>query len=306
MTGKIRQANPKELIQTAIIDQYTDRNSTTTPVFNFGQVINVKDNLDSNRIKIRIPLLDNSLYYDNNGKLQDTLGDDKLPWCVSALGRYVETPEINSTVLVALLDPSLPFSGRIWFPVSSPNSGSGLFNSLGAEIQGNDSWSLLEKKLGIIKGEFPNENGNQFQQKQSTINFKIGIRGKSNNKLLFDEKSTLLIQDEGKETESKLTLSSLVELKGKNLDILSTNSSKTQRPAFADPLFDYLSQVQEILISITTLLLAPGTLILPIPGMVLGPNPMDTEIITNVQQALQTLTNLKIPGNGKSEYIKIN
>jgi len=304
MKDRIRASNPGQSIASAILDSSVENNYTALSVFHFGQVISVSDDKNSNRIKVRIPLLDNSLYYNEKGQLEDNSGDDKLSWCIPAFGRFIETPEINSVVLVALLDPTSPFSGRVWFSAIKSMSSSDLFSELKGEIEGEDAWALVEQALEIKREQFPNEKGNKINKKKSAVNFKLGIRGKSNNKLLFDEKETTLIQDEGKDSESKLVLSKLVLLKGKNIDILSSSSTKEHRPVFADPLFDYLTNIHNILMQIATLLLSPGSISVPSPGAPIAPSTSAPNILSKVISEQLTLEKLKI--NGKSKYIKIN
>jgi len=306
MKDRIRIANPRELIASAIVDNRVERNTTPLGTFYLGQVRNVTDNKNANRIQVRIPLLDDSLYYNKNAQLDEKQGDDKLPWCIPALGRFIETPEVNSVVLVALLDSSTPFGGRIWFTPIKQIYKKNIFSELKPEEEGEKAWKLIEENFEIIREHYPNRKGNKIVNKKSTINFLVGVKGKSNNKLLFEEKSTILIQDEGKLDEAKLILSKLIELKGKNIDILSSNSTKEHRPVFADPLFDHLTQIQNLLSQIATILSLPGKIVLPIPGYDIAPNPSVVALTAAVAQTAISLTKLKIPGSGKSMYIKIN
>jgi hypothetical protein len=307
MKDRIRLSNPGDTIATTIIDNMASKNNTPLPVFYFGQVVSVTDKKNANRIKVRVPLLDNTLYYNDKGQLEEEKGDDKLPWCIPALGRFIETPEVNSVVLVALLNVSSPFNGRIWFTPVKDLTSKKIFEDLKAEIEGEDAWKLVEDSTEIFHKEYPNKSGNKIKNKKSSVNFLVGIKGKSNNRLTFDENDTTLIQGEGKSDEAKLILSKLIELKGKNLNILSTSSTTEHRPVFADPLFEYLTDTQNILTQISTLLsTTPGSLILPVPGSPIGPSPAAAAIVSATTSATASLEKLKIPGNGKSKYIKIN
>jgi hypothetical protein len=307
MKDRIRHNDPQGLISTHIIDSKTSSHITPNTVFHFGQVISVKDKNNTNRIKVRIPLIDDVLYNDDKGNYDRTIGDSRLSWCIPAQSRVVDTPEVNSVVLVALLNSKKPYNGRIWFSSIKFESNKEIFENCTPEGEGIKAWEEVEKNVGFAQDNYPTKRGNKIPNKNSSINFLVGIKGKSNNKLLFDEKETLLIQDEGKRSEAKLILSKLIELKGRKIDVLSTNSSKTHRPVFADPLFSYLMEVQTILLQISTLLTTkPGLVILPIPGSPIGPSPEAPAIAAATTNAQKSLAQLQIPGRGKSQFIKIN
>ena len=67
-----------------------------------------------------------------------------------------------------------------------------------------------------------------------------------------------------------------------------------------------MTQIHNLLQQITTLLLNPGSIIYPIPGMKIAPNPKAAAIDALAKQLKLTLEKLKLPGNGKSKFININ
>ena len=84
--NRTANTNPKELLTTKILDKVRE-GYTNLPHFHFGQVIASSDPMNANRLKVRIPLIDDIFYTDDNGVVQDGIGDDDLPWSVPSNNR---------------------------------------------------------------------------------------------------------------------------------------------------------------------------------------------------------------------------
>jgi len=312
--SRVASSNSKSFLETKLTDLILKENINSNQSFYFGDVIDSVDDENGNRLRVRIPILDDVFYYDDQGNMQEKIGDDLLPWCVPFDSRFIHTPENGSVVLVVLFNPDTPFLGRMWFaPFSGNSQNNEIFNveRLKEEVVNKRAWELAEKNSGVRYNFSPtNSNRKEVDTKKKKINYKIGIRGKSKNKLLFDEKSTTLVQNENDSNESKIVLDEKAKITSKEIDILSTNSKKKENPVFAKPMFQYETKLLTIIQAILTTLssvpaLSTGPACL-VPSSPLTPNPAFNTILSQVIQLKSELEKLKLPGNGSSKYITIN
>lgn len=274
-------------------------------VLHFGQVISSNDPQNANRLRVRIPLLDDPFYVDDSGNIVEGIGDDSLPFCLSSNNRVIDTPENGSVVVVALFDPLSPYLGRVWLCAVPELNSTDIFDStrLKGELE-LQKWQNAENSVGVRFNNSPELRGRQaIRSKQRQVNYKTGLRGKDKNKLLFDQGITTLVQNENLNTLSKLELTQDVLLTAKNLELVSTNSSTRHDPVFADPLFKYLDSVNSLLQNIISVMTTVPSTFAGIPNT---PSPQALQLPAKITQLKGKLTKLKQPGNGKSRFISIN
>ena len=108
-------------------------------------------------------------------------------------------------------------------------------------------------------------------------------------------------QNIGEDNESKLVLAEKATLAAKNIDILSTSSNKTQRPVFADPLFQLMQKQINLLQSIITILSTSPATFNSIPCTA---NPDAGTLVSSLASLKIRFEKLKT--DGKSSFIKIN
>lgn len=259
--------------------------------FQFVQVIETEEK----RIKVRIPLLD------------DVLEDDELPWCVPITDRLYDIPDVNTAGVIGIWNPKEP-SVRFWLGSIPEFAAKDLFDgdSINEDFSKNkEVWNNISDTLNKTFGQFPGDKGRDlYKAKAKKINYKVGLRGKGKNYLLFEKDKTTLIQNKGLKTESKLVLTDKAELLAQNLDLLSTLSRQTQRPVFANPLFNFMQQ-QLILLQliVTVLTTTPAFIYGVIPCT---PSPTAMPLVGQMAQLMTKFGQLRVPGNGSSQYIKIN
>lgn len=302
--NRTSQSRPQDAITTFIVDGMGD-NSAPSRIFHLAQVISSEDDKNGNRLKVRIPLLDDVYYYNDKGKLTEIEGHDKLPWCIPSSNRFIDTPENGSVVLVGLLNPNNPASGRVWFSALTQLNAKDIFDVSKLEEElNNKPWQNAEDSIGVESKSTPElRERPPLKSKKKETNYKTGIRGKNKNKLLFDEEETLLIQNEGKKTEAKLKLTNNVLLMAEELEILSSQSSAKEKPVFADPLFSYLQSELQLLNAIVTLLsISPG--ISPFLGIPVIPSPAAASLVTMYSNLATKYAELKV--KGASKFLKIN
>lgn len=306
--NRLSAGRPKDLVKTKLLDQITDRGSQNDPrIFHLAQVIESNDPKKANRLRVRIPIIDDVFYLDANGKLQESTGDDKLPWCMSSSGRFIETPENGSVVLVALLDPQKPHTGRLWISVLNEVTALDIFDPtrLQEELVSTNAWRNAENNLGVQNNNTPGlRDRPTIKSKSKKTNYKTGIRGKNKNKLLLDEKETILVQNEKTRNESKLVLTENALLMAGELSILSSKSSQKFHPVFDRPMWQFLTLQMSLLQGIVTILTT-------MPGLCLGvlpvaPNPASSSLTALLAQVNQNLTQMQLPGKGASQFLTIN
>lgn len=283
------RAFPDDLLRTHLAKLMSSHPTAALP-FQFGQVIQTDE--ATNRLKVRIPLID------------DILDDDELPWCLSTHNRQIDLPEINSAVLISIWDYRNPIV-RFWFTAISNAEIKDLFadTSLDKELDDNEKiWKNITKLTEATFGHFPGDKGRDFiKKKSSQTNYKVGLRGKGKNALLFEKDITTLIQNKGTKDESKITLSDKIEILSKNINILSTNSSDRQKPVFADPLFNFMQMQLTLLQTIITILSTSPALAFGVPC---APSPVSGVLVGMFSNLNTQFAQLK--QNGKSKYIQIN
>jgi len=183
--NRTANTNPKDLLTTKLLDKIREGYSNL-PTFHFGQVIMSSDPQNANRLKVRVPLIDDIFYYDTNGVLQDGIGDDELPWCISSNNRFINTPENGSVVLVGFFLTDTPYNGRFWISAIEELSGTDLFDSKSlVEETTSKAWQNAEDNIEIEFNSSPELRGRKaIKSKSKTTHYPVGIRGKDNNKLL--------------------------------------------------------------------------------------------------------------------------
>ena len=299
---RIRGADLEDFVAGKLMNQALFERYDTSKVFYFGQVINNVDPLNSNRIQLRIPGLDDSLYL--GGKSD---GDSKLPWCLPFNRNFISTPENNSIVLVALFDPKNPYFGRIYFDGVSISSNINIFDKsrLTPETDTYNNWDNAEVIQNIRLKSKPNP-ANSYNTSEN-VQYSMGIKGKGNNRITLDETSTSLYQNEGSGNQSllKLTDSAVLQV-AKTIDIISDQGTPTHyHPVFDQPLYKYLNEMNSIIRAIITVL-GSNSAITTFPSQPTLPSPSALNLINNFSNMLVKYNDLIQPANGASKQISIN
>lgn len=298
-------SRPKDAAATSLSDLFISADESLAKPFHLAQVIDSNDPKNANRIKVRIPLLDDPFYYNDKGKLTEEGGHDKLPWCLPANSRFIDTPENGSVVLIALFNPQNPSQGRVWFSALTELNAKEIFDTDKLQEELNQKpWQNAEDSIKVSFGNTPSLRGKKpLKSKIKKINQKTGIRGKDKNKLLFEKGKTTLIQNENTANESKLELTKNVLLMAKELELVSSNSARREKPVFADPLFIFLeAQLQFFSSIVTCLSTVPG--ISPFLGLPVSPSPAGTALVTMYAQLASQYATFK--ATGSSKFLKIN
>lgn len=307
-TNRFQVSKPLDLVKTKVSDLTVGhKEGTVTRTFFIGQVIDSSDPKNANRIRVRIPLLDDPFYIDDNGKLTEDLGHDKLPFCIAAHGRMVDTPENGSVVLVALLDPQQPFMGRIWLSVVEDLSSIDLFDPARLVEETDNAWKNAETALNVKYNNTPGENSRPtLKNKERKLRDKVGIRGKDKNKLLLEKGKTTLIQNEGvNKKETKIELTEEMKLLSQSFQMLSSNSNKKMHPMFGEPNYKWQDSLMSLLNQIVTLLnTSPGTT--TYPGSPVSPSASAASIQASYQKLKLDFTKLKQKNEGMSGNIEVN
>lgn len=305
--NRISASQPEDYAKTRISDTLLgDRNSSAPRVFHYGQVISSDDPKNANRLRIRIPLIDDGLYADDNAVQKDKIGDDKLPWAISAQGRAIDTPENETVVLCALFDPMNPNGGRLWIAAVPQLDSKELFDKsrLTDELT-KKKWENAEDAVGVNFNSSPEvRDRDSYKSKSRKINYNVGIRGKDKNKLLFEKAKTTLIQNEGQQLkESKIILTDKMELGAKEFEIIANASVTKHTPLFAKPTFDYLALLESTIDqTLTVLNTMPSLWLGTIPNV---PNPAMGAVMASWTTAKVKLQSIKIKGVGHSKFITI-
>lgn len=303
MADRVRTSNIEDYIKGKILDYAMDNSESNSRVFYYGIVINNNDPKNANRIQVRIPLLDDH-YYLNRTK---TDGDKVLPWCNPISRNMLSTPENNSIVGIALFDPATPYWGRMFIDGFTDLNEKNIFDSsrLTPEINTYNNWNNVENVHNVIMKNRP-KNDNDYNS-STNVNYPVGIKGKGNNKILLDDTSVYIVQNEnvsGKQSMLKFTDS--VNLTAANvLELLSSTGNRTHyHPVFHKPLYDQLSLMNNMIKSIVTML--NGTPALQANGSPCVPSPDAVNLITNLAEMYNGFNQMKIDGNGASAKIFIN
>lgn len=305
--NRITASRPEDYSRTQLTDLILGNEITSTNrTIHLAQVIQSNDPLNANRLRVRIPLLDDVFYANDKGIPQPRIGDDKLPWAIPSSSRMIETPENGSVVIVALFDPQEPTLGRVWLTAVPELDGQDIFepDRLTQELETN-KWQNAEDSIEVAFNNSPEVRGRpSIPSPAGQTNYKTGIRGKDKNKLLFDRAKTTLIQNEGTSDESKVELTENVLVTGRELDLISTQSSERHTPLFADPTFDYLERLNDVVGDIVRIMnTIPSLWMGSVPN---NPNPQAANVASKFAQVRARLAQLKNPGIGHSKFIDIN
>jgi len=297
MKSRIAQSNPEDALQGRLVNQLYTQRGEYTRVFYFGQVINNNDPKNLGRLQVRIPIIDD-IYYINQNK---TDGDKTLPWCLPMSSRFSEAPEQNSIVIVALFDPKVPFFGRLFFDSITEISATELFERLTPEEKTLSNWLNAENSLDINNPK--PKKLNEYEVKNKIIH-KVGIRGKGNNKLELNEKDTIVSQnykDKDKESFLKLAESDSTLEGADNVHLRSKKGEKTEyNIVFDKKLFEYLDKVNKMLNKVV-LLLNTTPAKSPTGPCLPGPNAKD--LISEFKSLKAELKKFKNEGSSKKLWV---
>jgi hypothetical protein len=311
--NRIQSTRPADLVKTKLTDSTIGHDDAGLKrTFFYGQVISSDDSQNANRIKVRIPLLDNPFYTDENGKLDDTLGHDKLPYCISAHGRAIDTPENGSVVLVALMDPLNPFLGRIWFTAIPELTSKDIFDSSRLNEETDQGWDGAEKAINVKYNNSPGVDSRpKLKNKPRKTNYKVGVRGKDKNKLLFDKGKTTLIQNEAERNKETLVeLTENMRLLSQQFEMLSSKNKKRYHPMFGDPNYKWQESLLSLINQIITLLNTQPAFVFGPAGSPAGIPAFAAPGAIPLQATYAKLKvdfeKLKLLGEGQSKEITIN
>jgi hypothetical protein len=300
---RISTAGVDDWIKGKILDSAIDNKPQYTRIFYYGIVINNKDKKNSNRIKIRIPLIDDNIY---NGRTKEE-GDNLLPWCSPISRNFIATPENNSIVLVAIMDPKLPLWGRIYFDSITDLSEKDIFdvNRLTPETNTYNNWENAQKHHNIILNSIP-QKSNEYNTKDN-VEYHMGIKGKGNNRVTLDEDNIIIYQNEGKgNNESLLSFTNNIKMEaGDKMELLSKLGGNHYHPVFDEPLYNYLSEINDLLKSIIIVQNSNPSLCNTnmLPNL---PSPDAIKLVSKLSNMYIKFNKLKLPGNGASKQISIN
>jgi len=236
--NKLQGVNIVDKVKKSIADNLLKTNEKMNHIFEWGVVV-AYDEENANRIKVRIPILDDHFFKSKN--VEDDI--KKLPWCVPSNKRIIETPEVGSVVLVGLFSIQDVFNGRIWFDVIDyvdSNVKDDDVKRLDVNPTGKKGWEEMEKvvkrKYNVAPGV---RNGDEFKTKNQKAVKKVILKGKSKNALILDEKSTKIIQNKGDKEESFIDVTENVEVSSSDhIKILSKKSTRKEKPIFAQNFID--------------------------------------------------------------------
>lgn len=281
-----------KIVNTTIYDQ-----SLHSRIFHFGQVINNIDPQNLNRIKIRVPIIDDVFYVS---KSKDE-GDVALPWALPTSHRFIEIPEVNSIIIVAIIDPKTPYYGRVYFNAITDFSTQDIFTRTTPEINSLSNWTNVEKAFKVTLNSKP-QNPTSYNA-TANIDYRQGIRGKGNNKFELLQTSSMWAQNEGTDDYSYVELSNNIDIQSSNeINILSSEGYSTHyNPVFHTPLYNYLGSNFQMLQKIVTLLTTIPALS---PSGQCMPAPNANQLISSLQSLGKDLQTLK--QNGNSIKISIN
>lgn len=302
---RVRAADINDFVYGKMMNDALVEKHETSNVFYFAQVINNVDPLNSNRVQLRIPGLDDVLYQQKQNN--KTEGDSKLPWCAPFNRNFISTPENNSIVLVALFDPKNPYFGRMYFDGIPSLSAKDIFDKsrIVPESDTYNNWNNAEVNQNLRLGKKPNP-ANSYNTKES-IKYPVGIRGKGDNKLVLDKDSVSIYQNEGKTTQSLLQLTDSAVLHVANtIEIISDKGVSTHyHPVFDQPLYKYLKEMNSVIRSIITTL-GSSSAITTYPGSPTLPSPSSLALVNNLSNMLTKYNDFIQPAHGASDQISIN
>ena len=294
--NRITGSNFEDSLKAKIVNDTIENESLLSRLFYFAQVIANQDSQNLNRIKVRIPIIDDVFYVDRTKEEGDAL----LPWCLPISHRFVDIPEVNSIVIVAIFDTKTPYYGRIYFDTITELSNEDIFNRTTPELNSLSNWDNVEKAFGVILNAKP-KNTTAYNTQNNT-NYEIGIRGKGKNKFVLNTSSSIWTQNEGTSDYSNIQLDKNIGINSSDLiSILSTKGGNKYHPVFHTPLYDYLRMNFQVLQKIITLL---NTIPAISPAGACSAGPSASNLIFELQKLAKQFQ--KLEKNGHSLKITIN
>lgn len=295
--NRITGSNYEDALKAKVVNDTIYTESLHSRIFHFGQVINNIDPQNLNRIKVRIPVIDDVFYVN---KTKDD-GDSDLPWSLPISHRFIDIPEVNSIIIVAIIDPKTPYYGRVYFDAITEFSTTDIFSRTAPEINSLSDWTNVEKAFKVTLNSKP-KNSTAYNAKEN-VDYRTGIRGKGKNKFELLQTSSMWSQNEGTSDYSYVQLSKDINIQSSNLiNLLSSKGYSTHyNPVFHTPLYDYLQSnfqmLQKIVIILTTIpALSPTGKCMPAPNA--------EQLIPALESLGKDFVHLKNIGN--SQKISIN
>lgn len=304
--NKAKGSNIKADVNKAIVNLVRGDNTQLHNVFKLGYVVDNNDPENANRIKVRIPLVDDGFFVKENNEKNS--GISKLPWCVPNNKQFINTPELNTVVIVAVFDIENPFIGRIWIDGFMNLSAKDLFSTqnLGTSLTKTPSWQNAQDSLRRTFDATPGIGRAQEYPEQSstTKDIRVGIKGKDKNSVVLDKGKTTITQNQEQNTESKIELTKDIQVLSSDLiKILSSKSNTQEKPVFASYVHEYNEALHSLLKAIVQILSTnPGTS--TSPGTPVKPATASASLrakLNNLAQKQQELKN-----GGTSKYLSIN
>lgn len=305
MSERIRVSNIEDYLKSRILDSAVDRKEDYTRIFYYGIVINNEDKKNCNRIQVRIPVIDDKFYLDKDKSKEEN--DKNLPWCSPMNRNFVATPENNSMVLVALLDPKIPYWGRMYFDaITDLNEKEKMFDPkrLVPEEKTYNNWENLEKTHNINMKMKPKKE-NEYNSKEK-VEYLMGIRGKGKNRVTLEKDKVEIYQNEKETEQSMLKFTKDIKMEAYDImELLSVKGNKTHyHPLFDTPVYNFMQEQNNLMKSIITVLntvpsLAPN-------GSPDLPSPEAMQLLQPLTQLYANFAKLRQPGVGASKQIFIN
>lgn len=299
MRNRISKTAPDELLKGKLINSLIIDESVSESNIVFGVVVVNIDPLNANRVKVRIPKVDDSYFTDS--KNEDAYNN--LPWCLPISRNFISTPEINTIVAVEFLNTKTPSIGRIYIDCITDLSDTDLFNidRLREEFATYMNFENVESAINTKI----QRSGNTDYSANENVEYNIGIRGKGENKVLLKKNEIELSQGQG-DYESVINIGTNIFIKASSdVGILSNKGGTHYHPVFHKPMYDYISQLNGLLKSIVMI---QST----IPSICSGcglpntPNPSTQDLIQQIIKLYKSFIQLKIDGNGHSKYVWVN
>lgn len=288
--SRILAGNFEDALRAKLVNSTIANESLHSRIFYFGQVISNSDPKNLNRIKIRIPTIDDVFYV---GKTKDE-GDASLPWSLPISHRFIDIPEVNTIIIVAIFDTKTPYYGRVYFDTVTEVSSTDIFNRVTPEINSLSTWENVETAYNI---NINKPKPNAYDAKQNVI-YNTGIRGKGKNKILFAKDFTLWIQNEGdSQNESSIKQSQNIDIDSSDLiNITSKKGGTRYHPIFHTPLYNYLSIMNQTIQKIIILL---NTIPAKSPSGACIPGPNAKQLINQLQKMSSEFSKFRNIGNSK-------